>query len=181
MLRSQWKCLVCLAALALFVGCGTSTGPKTVPVTGTVTLDGTPVAGAVVTFSPEAADGRAATGTTDGSGRFELTTTVSGDGAVPGSYFVGISKTSGGEAAVGAGAVDEEAAYKAAEEKGIDVTGAAGAKEKPEAVKDELPPRYKSPGTSGFDAEVKEGEKNDFTFPMTTGEKSTTEESSGEE
>ena len=127
MLRSQWKCLVCLAALALLVGCGTSTGPNTVPVTGLVTLDGTPVPGAVVTFSPQTADGQAAAGTTDGSGRFELTTSVSGDGAVPGSYFVGISKTSGGEAAVGAGQVDEDAAYKEAEEKGVDVTGAGGA------------------------------------------------------
>lgn len=170
MLRSQWKCLVCLAALALLVGCGTSTGPDTVPVTGTVTLDGTPVGGALVTFSPKTPEGQAAAGTTDASGRFELTTSVSGDGAVLGSYFVGISKTSGGEAVGTSGPVDDEAAYKAAEKKGIDLTGASDAKEKPEAVKDELPPRYKSPGTSGFSAEVKAGEKNDFTFPMTSKE-----------
>jgi Domain of unknown function (DUF6795) len=71
-------------------GCGPKY-PETFPVTGTVTLDGKPVAGAAVVFTPE--EGQQATGTTDDSGRFELSTFQLADGALPGTHRVTVAKT----------------------------------------------------------------------------------------
>jgi hypothetical protein len=67
-------------------GCGG--GRKPVAVSGTITLDGKPLAGATVTFSPVEGHGRSAGGLTDDSGEFDLTTFNSGDGALPGDYKV---------------------------------------------------------------------------------------------
>ena len=75
------------AGLSL-VGCDVS--PRPVPVTGLVTYGGMPVAGAQVMFTP--ATGRPAEGTTDEQGKFKLTTTESGDGALPGAHQVTIVK-----------------------------------------------------------------------------------------
>ena len=80
-----------IAALALtMLGCGPKY-PETVPVSGTVTLDKKPVAGAAVVFTPT--EGDRATGTTDPSGKFELSTYRLGDGAVPGKHRVTVTKT----------------------------------------------------------------------------------------
>ena len=80
-----------LAAFGLSLsGCGPKY-PETFPVAGTVTLDGKPVAGAAVVFTPE--EGQQATGTTDDSGRFELSTFQLGDGALPGTHRVTVAKT----------------------------------------------------------------------------------------
>lgn len=80
-----------LAAFGLALpGCGPKY-PETFPVSGTVTLDGKPVAGAAVVFTPE--EGHQATGTTDDSGRFELSTFQLGDGALPGPHRVTVAKT----------------------------------------------------------------------------------------
>ena len=67
----------------MFVGCGQS---ETVPVTGTVTLNGQPATEAEVIFTPS--KGRVASGATDAAGRFTLSTNKSGDGAVPGDHKV---------------------------------------------------------------------------------------------
>jgi hypothetical protein len=64
-------------------GCGQS---ETVPVTGTVLLDGQPAANAEVLFAPT--KGRLASGSTDASGRFTLSTSRPNDGAVPGEHKV---------------------------------------------------------------------------------------------
>jgi hypothetical protein len=58
------------------------------PVRGVVTLDGKPLGGVVVTFSPENETGTAAAGTTDQEGRFQLTSFPTGNGARPGNYKV---------------------------------------------------------------------------------------------
>ena len=70
-------------------GCG-SGRLATLPVTGTVTFRGQPVAGAAVNFLSET--GPAAWGSTDQQGRFQLTTFDTNDGAAAGSYGVTISK-----------------------------------------------------------------------------------------
>lgn len=75
------------AALLLLSGCGPNR-PKTIDVHGVVTLDGNPVEGAAVLFSP--AEGRPATGTTDAQGKFELQTFEPGDGAVEGNHRVAV-------------------------------------------------------------------------------------------
>lgn len=61
-------------------------------VTGTVTYDGDPVDGAIVTLVPQAKSGRSATGTTNTEGQFKLGTVSAGDGAFPGEYNVTIRK-----------------------------------------------------------------------------------------
>lgn len=78
--------LMCL----VFSGCG---GNKLTPVTGTVTLDGKPVAKATVNFSPEAGGEGGAIGETDETGKYTLRFLKGGvSGAVPGKYIVTISK-----------------------------------------------------------------------------------------
>jgi len=72
-----------LVVLGLFAGCSQS---ETVPVTGTVMLDGQPAANADVIFTPT--KGRVASGHTDASGRFTLSTLKPDDGAVPGEHKV---------------------------------------------------------------------------------------------
>jgi len=75
MMRTLLFSFAPLFALACIVGCGGSTSTvATVPVTGTVTLDGKPVEGAAVSFAPKTKGCRAAFGRTDASGKFKLTT-----------------------------------------------------------------------------------------------------------
>jgi hypothetical protein len=68
------------------VGCGDA---KTVKLQGTVTLDGKPLAGAMVTFLPlNEKAGRAGGGRSDSGGNFRLTTFKTDDGLLPGQYRV---------------------------------------------------------------------------------------------
>jgi hypothetical protein len=73
-------------------GCSNSSRPPTYPVTGTVTSQGKPVAGATVTFVPTGTEGEAASAITDSEGKYALTTWDAGDGARPGEYRVKVSK-----------------------------------------------------------------------------------------
>jgi len=81
-------CLVVAIALA---GCG---GGRTTPVSGVVLLDGKPVAAAAVQFVAQG-KGRDATGETDKSGQFVMSTYQPQDGVLPGSYKVVISPPTG--------------------------------------------------------------------------------------
>jgi hypothetical protein len=62
-----------------------------VPVEGTVTLDGKPLAGAVVTLMSETNKDAYATAMTEGDGTFQLMTRRPADGAAPGDYKVLVS------------------------------------------------------------------------------------------
>src|SRR5687768_4028659 len=75
----------------VLTGCSSSSRPPTYPVTGIVTLQGKPVAGAAITFVPTG-DGEAASAITDSEGKYALTTWEAGDGARPGEYRVKVSK-----------------------------------------------------------------------------------------
>jgi hypothetical protein len=75
----------------VLTGCSNSSRPPTYRVTGTVTLQGKPVAGAAITFVPTG-EGEAASAITDSDGRYALTTWEAGDGARPGEYRVKVSK-----------------------------------------------------------------------------------------
>jgi len=66
--------------------------PQVFPVSGTVILDGQPLAGASVTFSPSTEQSSAAAAMTNDAGEFELTTFKPRDGAAAGSYRVSITK-----------------------------------------------------------------------------------------
>ncbi len=77
------------------VGCsGNTDGFVYQPVSGTVTLDGEPLADATVVFAPSGSNlesGRPSFGTTDASGRFELQSLGGHNGAVVGDHAVSIS------------------------------------------------------------------------------------------
>lgn len=77
------------------VGCGQS-GPEIVPVHGVVTLDGVPVAGKYVSFTPETFEpdtqsGRSSVGITEEDGSYELFYTAGKEGALIGTHIVTIA------------------------------------------------------------------------------------------
>ncbi len=89
------RCLIVACCLVVLSGCG-SKKLKTEQVSGIVIMDGKPVAGATVTFSPvDRTKSHPATGTTDETGKYVLQTML-GDvdaGTTPGEYKVMITKT----------------------------------------------------------------------------------------
>ncbi len=137
--------VLALALIAATPGC--SGGPKrpaTIKVSGKVTMGGTPVPRATVSFQPTAPGGRAAVGVTDDAGQYSLTTFTAGDGAVAGDYGVAIVKMEeGGAAAAGTANTDQ---YVPPE----------GMKEPPPA-KSLIPTRFNSPRESGLKASVGSG------------------------
>lgn len=78
-------------AVMASVGCDSGSKDKLVPVTGTITQNGAPLAGANVTFMPKEALGAPSGGQTDASGHFELQYNDGRAGAVPGAHRVIIS------------------------------------------------------------------------------------------
>jgi hypothetical protein len=145
-LRMNWqKSVVCALAAVLVVvfGCGGPSTPKTVKVTGTVTLNGNPVPNASVAFIPE--NGRAASGRTDAQGKFTLSTFGTNDGALPGPHKVAVTPAPSDEPPP--------------------MPGMPGYEES-QAAKAPFPAKYGDVKTSGFTANVEPGAKNDFTFDM---------------
>jgi len=86
----RFACLLLVFWSAMLLGCGPSR-PATAPVSGTVLLDGEPLADAAVTFTPTAG-GRPAYGATDADGHFRLSTFSEGDGAILGEHIATIYK-----------------------------------------------------------------------------------------
>lgn len=129
--------LAVAANVMLVAGCGPSR-PATIPVSGTVTLDGKPAAGAQVMLIPEDG-GRPAEGTTDDSGGFNLRTFEASDGALPGRHAVTV--------------VSRRISGVNADADGLEGDVAPG------GVKVEwlVPQRYSDPKTSGLTAEVVKG------------------------
>lgn len=82
----------CLAAIASIVACGCSGGdtPDLGKVTGKVTLDGKPVAGANIQFYPTEG-GRASSAVSDDSGQYELTYKGDLKGAKVGPHVVSVT------------------------------------------------------------------------------------------
>ncbi|OYV82733.1 MAG: hypothetical protein B7Z73_16840 [Planctomycetia bacterium 21-64-5] len=119
--------------------------------TGVVTYNGVPVAGAAVVFSPPSG-GKPASGITDEQGHYILSTFKDKDGAVPGDYQVSVAKSQ----TDGPTMTDEER-YKYIEEHG-------GANPPEPESKNLLPEKYLSPATSDLKATVKPG-NNDI--PLT--------------
>jgi hypothetical protein len=79
--------------LVAFVGC--DTGPRYVPVSGVISLNGKPYPEAVISFQPIAAEGnqnpgRGSSSYTDAEGKFHLKTDDGNNGAVPGKHRIRI-------------------------------------------------------------------------------------------
>ncbi|QDV48694.1 carboxypeptidase-like regulatory domain-containing protein [Gimesia fumaroli] len=133
--------LLLLPLITLLIsGCGggPDDAPKTVEVTGTVTMKGNPVADATIVFIPKS--GPSAVGSTDASGKYSLKTGKE-PGAIPGSHVVTI--TSGGE---------------------IPMPGTEAAKK--DQSKPEIPPEYGDPKKSGLTADVKATGENVIDFKL---------------
>ena len=133
------------AALLLLVGtigCGkSSSGPMTYPVTGKVTLGGTPVAGATIFFTPASAVG--ATAQTDSDGSFNVRIELdlgksSKEGLPAGDYRVSIAK----------------------------MESPSGEPSLSKPPKNTLPPQYAAPETSNLTASVKADGENRFEFAL---------------
>jgi hypothetical protein len=175
--RIRLCCLLQVVALtaavtAAFSGCTGGGTAETLKVTGKITHNGQTVPGAMVTFSPTAPNGQAASGITNTQGEYTLTTYEAGDGARPGDYKVLVSKTlaAKGDVAKESTGSDPSAAYLAAEARGINIsTGevkpgseAAIAQE----AKDLLPAKYKLASSTDLGAKVEKGKDNNFNFDL---------------
>lgn len=141
---------------AVLGGCGgeVAKGPRPIPASGKVTYKNQPVEGATVSFL---GDGKIppAMALTDSSGEFVLTTSRSGDGAIPGVHRVTVTKIVGPPAAKSTGSMSMEDAAKAA---------SAPPAAKPLSM---LPDRYAAADSSGLQFTVKAGDKNNFIIDLT--------------
>lgn len=161
-LRAVFYCrqlIVPIIMGCLIVGCsGSKSGPKTVRVTGKVTYKNAGVEKAHVTFLGDGAI-QSAQAITDKNGDFILTTSSSGDGAMPGTYQVVVSKIvpAPATAAPASGRSSMEDAAKSSQ---TATSPAAG------EVLHLLPAKYAKAATSNLSFNVKEGEKNHFDIPL---------------
>ena len=165
MYRLSICCAVALALAVGFTGCPTGdAGPTVQYVEGAVTLDGQTIEGVTVGFSPVAEDGIGATGTTDSSGVFKLTSHQGGDpdaGAVAGDYTVTFRKVS-----------QDFAEALTPDDPGYDESMASEEEESASAIEYVVPAKYGNPSDSEFKVTVKSGKNtgDDFKFALTSGE-----------
>ena len=160
----NWTCFFVTISLANLMGCsGEIPIPGIVDVTGTVALKGQPVEGVTVNFHPDSGS-RAASGRTDAKGRFTLTTFNPGDGALPGTYRVSVSKIED---------TDPSRQLTSEQFAGI-MSGKAPPpppSSKPRAAKDgglkyHVPKKYMDTEKSGLIATVDQDGENDFQFDL---------------
>lgn len=146
--------LQCFAACLLCAtGCGESA--RLAPVSGTVRINGKPLAKAGVTFTP-VVGGRPAWATTDEQGRFTLTTFSANDGAFVGDHSVTVAEVESVAPVVPKNA-DPDFASLYAELP----TRQAGKTAKPA-----LDAKFASRSTSGLSFTVKANEENQAEFDL---------------
>jgi hypothetical protein len=130
------KLLAVTLLAASVLGC---TQSDTVPVTGVITFNGQPADQAEVMFNPKT--GRIATGVTDSTGHFTLSTAKPNDGAMPGEYFVTLGEY-----------------YPADKPPKMPPPG--------QPLPSRFPAKYGDPSKSPLTATVERGQKNDFHFEV---------------
>ena len=128
-----------LVGLIAVAGCGKEA--TTIPVRGTVTLDGQPLARATVQFLAQDRGGRDALGTTDADGVFRLSTFKPRDGAFAGKYKVVVRSVPQADPSVVATNVQE-------------AMRAASRRQKPIGPLVIIAPRYSHPGKTILEQEV---------------------------
>ncbi len=142
-----------LLTLICSLGCSGSSGsPELVPVSGTVLYKGAPVEGALVSFHHEKAP-RLASGVTDKEGKFVLTMLENGDGAMPGTNLITVTKGAAAPAAAPPSAATppspEDIAKKMAE-----MTGGNDPRKKKKEEAGELPAKYGAQTTTPLKEEI---------------------------
>lgn len=170
--------------LAAGIGCSKGVSLKTVPVSGKVTLDDQPLAGATVMFVAEAPAGAitppaSPVAITGADGTYKLSTMASGsqvvEGAPPGTYKVTITKKSG---SVNPGAGTENMTPEQNRQKmstispeeamKMSMTATSQAGPQSGTPKSEIPERYSRADDSGFTATVGASGSQTFDFPLTS-------------
>jgi len=94
-LHLQFKTLLAAICTVCLIGCG-GTGEDLGSVTGTITLNGKPLPGVVVEYSPTGGSGSMAMGLTDESGHYEMMFSMNQKGASLGNNKVTISTSDAG-------------------------------------------------------------------------------------
>ncbi len=144
MLRQKFQfvvVIICAVTLVNIAGCDSGVkgiDPDLVSITGTVLLDGKPLASGIVGFAPEE-EGSASTGIIK-DGKFTLKQTASAYGAKPGKYKISIQSWS---------------TTPSMDKDGKEIKGVSAIHKK-----------YNNPKTSGLSAEVKKDDTNNFTFEL---------------
>ena len=154
---------LCLRSLVFSVGCGQS-GPAVEYVQGVVTLDGAPLDGATVFFSPKGtARTRVAAGLTQADGSFTLNTQGAkpGAGTAVGDYSVTVSKI---EMPEFPDISEDDPRYGTPEQDRLEQEAANA---KPKVI---VPEKYNNSETSPFTAKVESG-SNTFTFDVSSKDK----------
>jgi len=144
--------LLCLVGLYKWLF-GSAGGPDLTRVRGTVTLEGKPLVGAVVSFHPVSKDGGVALGATDRFGHFGMKTPGLGNGVVPGEYRVTVTKLASEEKMMDP---DEAKQY----------TSQTGKLPPSPKVTNLVPAKFASSETSGLSATVKPGATTPFQFDL---------------
>lgn len=159
--------VVSATAVISLPGCGKKISIDAVAVSGAVTLDGQPLADALVTLNPLNPDGKAASGRTDAAGQFKVSTFVTAaqatEGAIPGDYAVTVSRPPVGTLKPPAG--DPSSMSK---EQLMQMSGRAGAGAPPPQPAVQIPPRYADPQQSGLKATIVSGNNPPLQFPLTS-------------
>ncbi len=83
------RCLALILAISMTAGC--NSGPKLMPVTGSVTVKGKPAEGAVILLHPENKELTTASGVADAQGAFKLVSGPDSPGVQTGKYKVTIT------------------------------------------------------------------------------------------
>jgi hypothetical protein len=163
-----------LGAVALFVlsvvGCSGNSF-KTVPVSGTVTLDGEPVAGVEVVFFPKPTESSAVVGPfstaiTDGEGKFTLVTRYGDPGAVVGAHRVTFAYGDIDKEAIADADLAEEEAKAEGEGLSAEEKAAARAARSQLGKRKAIPARYGE--ESDVSIEVPAGGMTNVDFPLTS-------------
>jgi hypothetical protein len=134
------------------LGCDDPGLPRRYPVSGKVTYKGTPVEKGRISFVPETAEGRPASGQVE-NGQYTLTTLAPNDGAIPGKYKVTVLAqeidTSEMQAIAKGGQFHHDKAFAKATK----------------AAKPLVPSKYSLVETSGLEREIK-AQSNSLDFDL---------------
>lgn len=146
--------------LVLCTGCGKQQAevPKTYPVSIKIAYKGQPVDGANVMLVPQDASGKGASGITDASGTAKMGLPGLAEGAVPGKYWVSVSKAAGTQSDPN---ISAEEFYQNYEQQGGNADPAASG---PQHL---LPVKYLSAQSAGLECVVEEKNDQLFEFDLT--------------
>jgi hypothetical protein len=154
-----------LLAVCVAMGCSGAEGDAgrvdVYETTGKITLDGKPLADAVVTFSPKG-EQPVAIGRTDSSGNYSLRTYEPDDGAAAGDFTVLVSKPASG----GSSSMTLEEAHAAATSGESTSPARSHAQAAKNAPKSEVPEKYGVVEQSDLTATVTADGENTFSFDL---------------